>query len=59
MIDWDKQALRLNPENGFFIKKWDGGNSDTVLGELAEFLRGTAEPLSWITSTNSLPQSLV
>lgn len=40
MIDWNKDAYKLNPDNGFHMEKWTGEMNDTALGELAEFLRG-------------------
>ncbi|XP_053404888.1 mitochondrial import inner membrane translocase subunit TIM50-C-like isoform X2 [Mercenaria mercenaria] len=42
MVDWNKDAYKLNAENGFNINKWTGDMNDTALGELAEFLRAIA-----------------
>ncbi|KAL4238757.1 Mitochondrial import inner membrane translocase subunit TIM50 [Mactra antiquata] len=42
MIDWNKEAYKLNPENGFKLKKWTGEMNDTALGELAGFLTAIA-----------------
>lgn len=40
MIDWNKDAYKFNPENGFQLKQWNGDENDVALGELADFLRG-------------------
>ncbi len=40
-IDWDEKAFHSNPENAFKVKQWKGENEDVLLGELADFLRGT------------------
>lgn len=40
IVDWNKDAYKFNPENGFNLKPWKGEEDDVVLGELADFLRG-------------------
>lgn len=42
MIDWNREAYRLTPDNGLKIAQWTGEMRDTTLGELAEFLRAIA-----------------
>ncbi|WAR20550.1 TI50C-like protein [Mya arenaria] len=41
IIDWDSNAVKYNSDNMFCVKPWKGEDDDVVLGELAEFLRGS------------------
>ena len=45
-IDWNKQASTLNQDNLFLMKRWQGEDQDTVLGELASFIHGNAAGFS-------------
>ncbi|UXI15864.1 heat shock protein [Sarcoptes scabiei] len=41
-IDWDAKACRLNQENCFTLKKWDGDSDDRTLYDLTNFLMAIA-----------------
>ena len=42
MVEWDKNACKMNPNNCLFLKKYEGENDDRTLFELAHFLRTIA-----------------
>ncbi|XP_015782743.1 mitochondrial import inner membrane translocase subunit TIM50-C [Tetranychus urticae] len=42
MVDWEKDACQLNPDNCLILKKYEGEDNDKVLFELALFLRTIA-----------------
>ena len=42
MVDWDKKAQEICPENALIIPKWDGADSDKYLIDLAMMLRTIA-----------------
>lgn len=40
VVDWNKNSVQLNSENGLILKKWEGDNSDNSLIGLAQLLNG-------------------
>uniref|UniRef100_V5HJF7 Mitochondrial import inner membrane translocase subunit TIM50 n=1 Tax=Ixodes ricinus TaxID=34613 RepID=V5HJF7_IXORI len=45
LVDWSEEACSLQPRNALRLRKWDGGDEDRTLLDLAQFLRtiGTSE----------------
>ncbi|EEC10849.1 mitochondrial import inner membrane translocase subunit TIM50, putative [Ixodes scapularis] len=45
LVDWSEEACSLQPRNALKLRKWDGGDEDRTLLDLAQFLRtiGTSE----------------
>ncbi|EZA49791.1 hypothetical protein DMN91_003385 [Ooceraea biroi] len=39
VIDWNKESVKLNPENAFRLSRWAGNDDDTALYDLAAFLK--------------------
>ncbi|EDV24027.1 uncharacterized protein TRIADDRAFT_26300, partial [Trichoplax adhaerens] len=42
VVDWDRNATKLNESNAVHLKRWDGDPSDTTLFDLIPFLRTIA-----------------
>lgn len=40
VIDWNRESVKLQPENAFIISRWKGDDDDQALIDLASFLRG-------------------
>ncbi|XP_041281098.1 mitochondrial import inner membrane translocase subunit TIM50, partial [Onychostruthus taczanowskii] len=39
VVDWRRDAFRLQPHNGLALPRWDGGSEDRALFDLAAFLK--------------------
>ncbi|XP_077645240.1 mitochondrial import inner membrane translocase subunit TIM50 [Lonchura striata] len=42
VVDWRREAFRLQPYNGLALPRWDGGSEDRALYDLAAFLKTIA-----------------
>lgn len=39
VVDWNTESVKFNPENLFHIDRWLGNDDDTMLIDLAAFLK--------------------
>lgn len=39
VVDWDRNATKLNESNALHLRRWNGDPSDTTLFDLIPFLR--------------------